>query len=78
MEGWGSTGREVDYGDLEFMVHQSWRFCDSLLRCSAVTSMEKLTVGCIRVESLLGGCNHRSDPWELKFLAQYLKSQRFP
>ena len=48
--------RQIDYGDLEFLVPQSWSFCDSFLRSSAATSIEKLIVGYISVESLLGGC----------------------
>ena len=51
-----SVERQIDYGDLEFLVPQSWSFCDSFLRSSAATSIEKLIVGYISVESLLGGC----------------------
>lgn len=54
------------------MVHQSWRFCGFFMRCSAATSMKKPTVACIRVASLLSSCTHRSDPWELRILGQYL------
>lgn len=56
------------------MMHQYLRFFDSLLKCSAATSKEKLTVGYIRVGSSLGKCNHTLG---VENLGTVSKSQRF-